>query len=122
MPAQDRAFDARGILPDTGEDGEFLEGVGLPVWLEFADDQLMKLLEKIFSFLRALAFNTCRHHGGRGFRNGAAGTVESHILDDSLAVYDQINIEMVSAQRIVTFRPVRGRFDFTEITRITVMF
>src|SRR3989338_5857301 len=56
VPGQGRAFGPRRILPDTGENGELAEDIGIPVRFEFAQDQFMKLVEEFFGLVDLFTF------------------------------------------------------------------
>src|SRR5205823_11056493 len=55
----------------------------------------------IFGF--ALPFHCLRHHGSGSLRDGAARALEADVLN-GLAIDTNVNREMISAQRIETFR------------------
>ena len=106
--------DAGRKFPQAGQHGQFAE-VGWACRL-VAGEHGVKTAEQGFGLGDAAAFQRLAHKRGGGGRNGAADTVETDIMDDSVH-HLQLQVELVAAQRIEAFGPVAELGQRTEIAR-----
>src|SRR5580765_1733481 len=112
MPGQSGALYAKRKLGNAGENGKFAQF--LSISRRMSCHQIVKLGKDAFGFSLGFAFEHLRHHGSRGFRDGAATALEPNVVYGAVC-HINIHREMVAAQRIETFRLVVRGLNHAEV-------
>src|SRR5262245_61640550 len=81
---------------------------------------LVHLVKQSLPLALGLALDRGRHHRGGRFRNGAARSLKPDVLDQ-IPLEQQINRNLISTQRIESFRLAIGALWLLKIARALVM-
>ena len=117
MPGQGGALDPHGEFPDAGQHRELahLLRLDLAVW-SFGQHRVNPTEERQGLFL-FLAFKRRGHQGSRGLRDGASGSLERDVLDDTVREL-HVERELITAERIEALRPSRSALKLAEVPRM----
>lgn len=123
VPGQRRAFYSDREFSHAGEHSQIAKAIAVVFFIadyRIAGDHAMKLLEKCFRLLLALALQRLRHHAGCGFGNRAAGALEADFLHRALFQI-QIDGEVITAERIEALGRMIRRLKLAKVPRLLVV-
>ena len=119
VPAERCAFDARRKFLHAFECFQRAECIGVCTAV-YAVHHRPEIRKNRLRLLDRLSFHRCRHHRTRRFRYRAAGAGETHVFDD-LIFKEDIEHDMIAAERVVAFLLAGGRGNRAKIFRRLVM-
>src|SRR5215472_13127703 len=120
VPGERGTLDPRRISLDAGQRLEPLHVVGehrRERGLGAARHLGVEALEEGRRLFRRLALQNLRHERGRGLRDGAAASLEAHIVDAAILQRHEHG-DAVAAERIVAMRQMAGMLLLAKIPRV----
>ena len=116
VPSKGCALDPHRKLGDAGKNGQLAQFSPVPVRRRLARHQLVELVENSFRFHGGLTLHALRHQGRRGLGYGASRTLEADVAN-RVALQVQVNGKMVTAERVISLRPVVRRRQLAIVAR-----